>query len=335
MGKITWEKISKNQTKQAVFVVDNYEDALLELFLIRNPKYKFGGDYQADFEQFKTIQPEGEWFYFPWDKTAIHYLPEKEYLELRTTRNKYLIKLEEQEKFYNCTVGIAGLSVGSHAALTLAMMGGSKHLKLADPDEVSVSNLNRLRYGASVLGKNKAAVAGQMVAEINPYAELDLFEQGINDQSLDDFLTGLDVLVEETDNLEMKIILREEAKKRKIPVIMATDNGDGVIADVERYDLNPDLQLFNGALGDFDLNKFKQFPPQDLPKLAGKIAGEELIVERMKYSLTEVGKTLYSWPQLGSAATFSGVVIAYLVRKIVLGEKLDSGKYDLNLDKFF
>jgi hypothetical protein len=38
---------------------------------------------------------------------------------------------------------------------------------------------------------------------------------------------------------------------------------------------------------------------------------------------------------LGDAATLSGVAIAYIVRRIALGEKIKSGKIEINLDSIF
>ncbi len=339
MQKIIPTRVKTKEDFEIVTSIDEYKELLVELFLIRNPKYKFDKNYQEAYNDFEKSIPtelrEGVWFYFPWNKTLIHYLPENEYFELRTARNKNLITKEEQEKFYQASIGIAGLSVGSHCALTIAMMGGAKKIKLADPDKISVSNLNRIRYGASALGTNKAVVAGRIIIEINPYAEVEVYDDGLNRENIGDFFDGLQIFVEETDSLELKITGREKARDLKIPVVMATDNGDGVIVEVERYDLNPNTQLFNGALGDISLESFKNFPPQDLPKLATKVAGPEYIVPRMQTSLMEVGKTLYSWPQLGSAATLSGVTVAYIVRGIICGQKIASKKYDINLDEIF
>ncbi|MEK7507973.1 MAG: hypothetical protein AAB602_02730 [Patescibacteria group bacterium] len=146
---------------------------------------------------------------------------------------------------------------------------------------------------------------------------------------------GLDVLVDELDNPELKIRLRLEARKRGIPVIMATDNGDNIIFDIERYDLDKKLMLFNGAAGDLTLEKFKNFQPQDMPRLATQIAGPHVVVPRMLESVFEVGKSLYSWPQLGDAAALAGVSVAYVVKRLALGEQLKSGKLEVNLDSVF
>ena len=187
-------------------------------------------------------------------QNVIHYLPDEVHQELRTARNKNLITKEEQEKFYNYTVAIAGLSVGSHPALAIATMGGAKKIKIADADEVSGPNLNRLRYDCSTLGKNKAHLVASHIFQLNPYGEVEIYDNGVTAENMDAFLSGADVVIEEVDFLPMKIMLREAARKKGIPLIMATDNGDGVIVDVERYDIDPALRYFNGNAQNNDAN---------------------------------------------------------------------------------
>ena len=330
---------SPSEIKPSPKVVDCFDEQVKELFFIRNPQFRFNKYSDQEFIEFKKRTPSGLWHYFPWLNTAVHLLPESEFFELRTARNKNLITQNEQETFYNSTIAFAGLSVGSHAAITIAMTGGAKRFKIADPDTISISNLNRLRYGVQALGSAKVLVAAQTILEINPYATIYIYEEGITKENLSNFIAGdnlspkCDILVEGVDNLAIKIFLRQEAKKQKIPVIMATDNGDGIILDVERYDISPNLQLFNGALDNFSINDFESFSPQELPKLATKVAGPEYIVTRMLESLTEVGKTLYSWPQLGTAASFTGVVSAFIARAILTKQNIESGKYNINLNE--
>jgi len=323
-------------------VIDRYDLLLEDLFLIRNPRFKFIKDHVAEVAAFteeyraeKTLEEVGEWFYFPWNKTLAHYLPYEEHQEIRTARNRNIITKEEQEKFYGLHVAYAGLSVGSHGAMTVALMGGARSIKIADPDEVSASNLNRIRLDYLSLGRQKTDLVSEYVYQLDPYAQVEVFGAGVTHENIDAFLSDVDVLVEETDNLEFKIALRLAARERGLPVIMATDNGDGVIVEIERFDLDRSTQLFNGALGDITLEEFKTFPPSDLPKLATKIAGADLVVPRMLLSLKEVGQTLYSWPQLGDAATLSGIAIAYCLRRIALKEPLVLGKAEINMDAIF
>jgi molybdopterin/thiamine biosynthesis adenylyltransferase len=261
-------------------------------------------------------------------------LDEKLLFEIRTARNLYLISKDEQKRFYNARIAVAGLSVGSHVALTITMTGGSKFLKIADPDEISASNLNRIRTGMHNIGVNKAVAVSRQIYEINPFAKLEVFSEGINEKNIEKFLLKpkVDLLIEEMDNLYLKIKIREIAKKHKIPVIMATDNGDNIIVDIERYDLKPNYPILHGLvkLASDDL---KNIPPQEIPKYAAKIAGANLATPKMLYSMLEVGKSIYSWPQLGNAATLCGVILTYLARKIISREKIIEGRIDFNVDK--
>ncbi len=318
--------------------VDRYDLLLEDLFLIRNPRFKFIKDHANEVRAFteeycggKPLEEVGEWFFFPWNKTLAHYLPHDEHQEIRTARNRNIITKEEQRKLYGATVAYAGLSVGSHGALTFALMGGARHIKIADPDEVSPSNLNRIRFDFLALGRKKTDLVREYIYQLNPYAEIESFS-GVTEENLDEFLRDVDVLVEETDNLEIKIRLRLAARERGIPVVMATDNGDNIIVEVERFDFDKTKKLFNGVIGDVNLEMFKSFTPSDLPKLATKIAGPQFVTERMMSSLLQVGREIYSWPQLGDAATLSGVAIAYILKRLALGQPVNEEKCEISLD---
>ncbi len=320
-------------------VIDRYDLLLEDLSLIRNPRFKFEKDHAEALEAFmreysagKPLEEAGEWFYFPWNGTLAHYLPADEHQEVRTARNRQIITKEEQERFYSLKVAYAGLSVGSHGAMTVALMGGARRIKIADPDEVSASNFNRIRSDFLSLGRKKTDLVREYVYQLNPYAEVESFDQGVTMENISHFLDGADVLVEETDNLEMKIRLRLAARERGIPVVMATDNGDGIIIETERFDLDKDRQLFNGVIGDVTLDMFQSFVPSDLPKLATRIAGPDFVTERMMVSLPQVGREIYSWPQLGDAATLSGVAIAFILKRLALGEPVTEEKREISLD---
>jgi molybdopterin/thiamine biosynthesis adenylyltransferase len=318
-------------------VIDSYKQQLEDLFLVRNPKYRFNKNYKDDFELFikkhsngRKLEECGKWVYFPWNRYLIHYLDNNLHQEIRFARNKNLITKEEQEKFYSFKVGVAGLSVGSHAATIIALTGGSEFMKLADPDIISPSNLNRMYFDFSYVGIKKLDAVSRYIYQLNPYAKLKTYP-GLNEDNLSDFLDGLDIVVEELDNIKMKLKIREMAKKKKIPVIMATDNGDGVILDIERFDLNPNYPVFHGRLKGFNLEDIDK-NTMKLYEAMAKIIDLSLVPSRALNSVLEVGKSIYSWPQLGTAAILSGVIIAYAVRQICLGNNLKSGKIDINLD---
>lgn len=321
------------------FIFDTYQLQLEDLFLLRNPKHRFDKNYQIQLAHFVdertvngSLESCGSWVYFPWSSTLIHYLSHEEHQEVRTGRNQSLITKDEQERFYNFNVGVAGLSVGSHGALTTVLMGGARVIKLADPDFISPTNLNRLRFDFTHIGMNKGEAIARYIYQLNPYAEVTLFTDGITEENIEEFMDGLDILVEELDDIEVKFRMREEAKKRSIPVIMATDSSDNVILDVERYDLNPHQKFFSGALAGMKIEDIKSDRMKMFEAMA-RIIDLKLVTSRSILTVNEIGKTIYSWPQLASAATASGAVIAYAIRRISLGQPVNEGKSFLNLDK--
>lgn len=329
--------------KKQVLIVDEYERNLEELFLLRNPKYKFNKEYATDFVAFlkkhyskKAPDASGKWFYFPWSNRLVHYLDERLHFELRTGRNEYLITEKEQKKYYNFVVGILGMSVGSHAVSVIAMTGGAKHVKIADPDTLSGDNLNRIRDGFDNVGTPKVVLVARKIYEINPYAKIDVFLDGITKANAQKFFSGLDIVVEAMDNPYWKLKAREIAKAKTLPVLMATDNGDGIIMDVERFDTDKNLPILHGLVGNITADGLMQMNPADLPRIATRIAGANLVTPRMLHSVSEVGLSLYSWPQLGTAANLCGTVVPYIVRRIACGDKkIKSGRYDVSLDAIF
>jgi molybdopterin/thiamine biosynthesis adenylyltransferase len=337
------KNFSKRMVKKYEQVVDLYDEQLRELCAVRNPGLrtnpKMLREKQTEFisKHFGKRKSEecGAWFFFPWLGTYVHYLESELHEELRTARNKNLITIDEQLAFHNFPIAVAGLSVGSHAALSIVLQGGGSDLRLTDPDIISGSNLNRIRTGFQSVGQKKTSVAAREIYTMNPYAKLQLYPSGLSQANIKKFLTHpkpVGVVIEETDDLELKISIRIEAKKLRIPVIMAADNGDGVILDVERYDLDPDTPMLQGRAEGITPEMIRKATPAEFADILTKVIDPSAVVPRMRSSVGEVGKTLYSWPQLGGAAQMAGVVLAYAARMIATGQSLKSGRTIISLE---
>ena len=331
------ELVESGSVKQ---VSDDFEEQQRELFAIKNPTKVYAPGFEDAFqEHWKSLQSEkplseyGRWAYFPWRYLAAHILPENEYRIVRTARNRNLITEEEQEKFYNATIGIGGLSVGSSVAFALALSGGCRRMKLADMDRLALSNTNRVLAGADRLGMLKVEMAARTIYEINPYAEVELHPEGLTPHNIGSFFEGLDIMVDELDDLAVKYLIREQAKKHKIAVVMAADNGDNAVVDIERYDLSPDMPFFHGRLGEMTYDELKGLDKFGIGRTITKHIGPENVTERMQGSLTEMGKTIVSWPQLGGAALVNGAAVAYSVRKILSGQPLEDNRALISLDE--
>ena len=269
--------------------------------------------------------------YFPWRRMVVHMLGPRAFATLRLDRNRHRITREEQERLGRQRVGVVGLSAGHAAAVTLALEGLCGELRLADPDEVEVSNLNRLPAAVVDVGTNKAVVAARRVAELDPYLSVHALTSGVDKDNLDEFIAGLDVVVEECDDLGMKLLVREAARRQRVAVVMETS--DRGLLDVERFDLEPDRAPFHGLLGDVDADAL------DSLSIAEKVPYVLAIVDapqgsaRGAASLAEIGRTVSTWPQLGSEVTLGGAIVASAVRRLGLGEDLPSGRARVDLER--
>jgi len=221
------------------------------------------------------------------------------------------------------------LSVGHVVAHALAAQGLCGHLRLADFDDLELENLNRVPATVFDLGLNKAFVAARRIAEVDPYVDVQVAVSGITSDSIDRFLDGLDVVVEECDSLDIKVLVREAARARRIPVLMATS--DRGLVDIERYDLDHTRPILHGLLGNMDAATLAGLTSRDkVPHVLRILDGAQLSA-RTAASLVEVGESLSTWPQLAGEVYLGASVIADAVRRIGLGEKLPSGRVRIDI----
>lgn len=336
------KKLESLLTEKTFEVVDNFDNWLKEAFIINYPYLKgspnpLESKEFADFCKKYNINNEekklsGVWILFPWKKQLVHLLPENLHFQVLTARNKNLITLKEQESFYNLKVGVAGLSVGQSAVLTITTSGGSKAMKLADFDRLEGSNLNRIKGTVGEVGELKTNIVAKQIYEVNPYANLELFKEGLTDTNIADFVKNLDLIVDEIDNFHFKALLRVRAQEKKIPVVMAFDSADGVVLDVERYDINPDQKPFFGHLekGLFETITLESPKPMEIPKLVVKSMGEETIPDLFKASILTVGTKISGVPQLASTAFLAGSIVAFATKMIASGSAIN-GRFYIDL----
>ncbi|MBI5306611.1 ThiF family adenylyltransferase [Candidatus Wolfebacteria bacterium] len=325
----------KNKIPRGAKFIDTFDSELKELFKIRYPKFKNNKEKLKEFLK-KSQKIKSVYVYFPWNNNVARILPENLFFEIRTARNKNLITKEDQEKFYNAKIGIAGLSIGSNILWPLLISGGGKFLRIADPDTIELTNLNRLFYPISGIGENKTISALRKAYELNPFIKIDPWINGVKLNNLEKFIKGtpkLDILIDELDDLEIKIQMRILAKKHKIPVLMATNLGEKIIIDIERFDIEPKRDIFHGLLGKFDIKEFKNLAPHS-PKwieATRKILNKELFSQNLTASLKEIGQTLAGAPQLGITSLISSSIIALTIAKIASSKKIKSGRYVIDL----
>lgn len=272
------------------------------------------------------------WVVYPWKKSVIEILGPKSFKKLRTDRNRNKITDEEQRKLALLNVGVVGLSTGHVIAHTLIMEGACGSLKLADFDELEVSNLNRIPASLLDVGLNKAVLTARRIAELDPYLHIDVFDEGVTPSNIEDFMRGLDVVIEECDSLDVKVLVREAAIKHKIPVLMATS--DRGMMDVERFDIDENPMPFHG-LADVSASKLKDLSLRDKSGYALAIVDGEQISPRLAASMFEIDHTVKTWSQLASDVTQGAAMVVTAVRRLGTEQALPSSRIRMDIDQCF
>jgi len=326
------------KTHPRMVVHDDLHSQLRELVRCLNPSVRFTPEEldQAATDHLKGCEPHlyGVWVHYPWSDRLVHLLDEAEFARVRTDRNRNKITAEEQAVLATKKVGVIGLSVGQSVCLAMALERSFGELRIADFDTLELSNLNRIRSGVHEMGHSKTVNVAREIAELDPYLKVTLFQEGITPENIDVFLTAggkLDMLAEECDSIEIKILAREHARSLRIPVIM--DTSDRGLVDVERFDLEPERQLLHGMLDGLDLSLIGRSMTNEekLPFMA-RMVGLETISDRMRASLPEIGKTILTWPQLASGVVLGGAILADVSRRILTGHEVLSQRQWIDLD---
>ena len=328
-GRYLASDFDKLKQKYPVWkVVDIYESQLSELFEITYPSLKTTSEYYQAKKKFvdKMKIAGGNWIYYPHIGYLVHAVSENDYYALRTNRNRNLITLDEQKILRDFTVGVVGLSVGGNIAVALTYQGIANEMKLSEFDSLETTNLNRIQAALYDIGSFKIDFIADQIYDVNPYANLTLYRQGLNKATLHDFIytnPKPKLIFEIIDDFEMKVYLRIEARKAGVPVVTLANLGDSILIDIERYDENRKLPLFHGILGGLP-EKFIKNPNDDPNKYAVALVGKEHVPPRAMASIKKIYKTLAGRPQLSNTVAINAGLSTFIARQIALKNKMPS-----------
>lgn len=248
--------------------------------------------------------------------------------------------------FDKTTIAIAGCSVGNGIIHTTVMDIRPGGVKIADKSLYKMENINRVRLGywdivfpnsrrrsfSDLLLKNKAWVTAEQIYAIDPFVNIYIYAEGVQPDNIQRFFGGVkgepsaDLVIEEADDPRIKILIREEARKRRIPVVMASDLGSAVQVDILRYDQNFKLPL---AYGKSDkevyagLDAFYANPSghKSFMNLLDILIGKDYRQGEFKKILegkSEIPTSTIA-PQIASTVALSGALIAETVARLLLG----------------
>ena len=130
------------------------------------------------------------------------------------------VGMSGQKRLKNAKVLVIGAGgLGSPALLYLAAAGVGT-LGIAEFDTVDESNLQRqVIHGVSDIDKPKGQSAKESIAEINPYVEVVLHPERLDNDNVMDVFRGYDLIVDGTDNFATRYMVNDAAYFLGIPYV--------------------------------------------------------------------------------------------------------------------
>ncbi|MBP9819297.1 hypothetical protein KBC79_01015 [Candidatus Woesebacteria bacterium] len=271
---------------------------------------------------------------------------------LLTDKEQKMSWYEVRQLLESKVIGFVGASVGGNLIEGVARELRPKCAKVADPDWIETNNLNRLERGTLTflsqsrsarsdlmnsyeLGRwSKAEVAAYCQQLVDPYSQWYVYQEGITEENIDRFLLGdkkgepgLDMVIEEADDLPLKVLIRKRCRELGIPVLMLSDFGHCAYAQFWDFAHNPQRSLgYQCSDLEIDTAVDKAMTSgnrEDVFALFELMCGTEFARDEFKAWVKGTGEQpTSSLPQSGATAMISGGIGGKWAARYFLGHQI-------------
>ena len=184
-------------------------------------------------------------------------------------RNTGIYAADDVEKIRKARIGIAGLGGSGGYSLLFLVHMGFEHFKIADLDSYEEHNKNR-QIGAFArnIGRPKTESLLELAKGLNPYAEIEVYEEGITLGNARAFVEGTDFVIETMDfNVPgAKFALHDAAVDAGIHISTSPSPAYGAPV----YNFGPKTPTFAQAFGLDPIDTFKD--PQHAKRFIERLA---------------------------------------------------------------
>ena len=188
------------------------------------------------------------------------------------SRTELLIGKDGIEKLKNAKVAIFGIGgVGSYTVEGLAR-SGIENFILVDNDIVSLSNINRQIIAThKTIGVPKVEVAKQRILEINPNANVEIYQKLFMPETEGILTEDIDYIIDCVDTVTAKIELVMRANKLNIPIISCMGTGNKLdptrfeITDISKTSVCPLAKVMRKELKNRGIRKLKVLYSKEEP----------------------------------------------------------------------
>ena len=180
------------------------------------------------------------------------------------SRTELIIGKEGIEKLKDSKVAIFGLGgVGSYV-LEACVRAGIGNFILVDKDEVDMTNLNRQIIATrKTIGKPKVEVAKERILEINPEANVEIYQEFFMPETKGILDESINYIVDAVDTVTAKIELVVRANRLNIPIISSMGTGNKLdptkfeVADIYKTSVCPLAKVMRKELKTRGIKKLK------------------------------------------------------------------------------
>ena len=166
------------------------------------------------------------------------------------------VDFDGQEKLQLASVAVVGVGGLGCAASQYLAASGVGTLTLVDFDEVELSNLQRQVLHQTVdIGVNKAESAAQLLRLNNPEITINAVPKKLDAKALEALCLSHDVVVDCTDNLEIRQQLNKSCFTHQTPLISAAAiRLEGMVTVFDYRDNSPCYHCFSQLFGEQQLS---------------------------------------------------------------------------------
>lgn len=185
---------------------------------------------------------------------------------------------EKIKKARVLVVGAGGLGCPVLQYLTAAGVG---KIGIVEFDTVSETNLQRqILYGSDDLGKLKAIIARNRLAQLNSFVEVEIFNVRLESSNAPKIFSGFDIIVDATDNLETRYVISDACVALDKPMVHGGIYKFEAVVSVFNYLGGPDYRCF---IPEKNIADYKNPLPSELgvigvlPGITGTLMSNEII----------------------------------------------------------
>ena len=225
------------------------------------------------------------------------------------SRTELVIGKAGVEKLNNAKVAIFGLGGVGSFVLEGLVRAGIGNFVLIDDDKICLTNLNRqILATRKTVGQAKVEVAKQWILDINPNANVEIYQEFFMPETEGILDNSIDYIVDCIDTVTAKIELVVRAEKLNIPIISCMGTGNKLdptrfeVTDIYKTSICPLAKVMRKELRNRGIKKLKVVYSKEEP---------------VKLNETEKKKVPGS---ISFVPSFAGLIIAGEVVKAILND---------------